>query len=104
MATKSYEKGRNYEYYLMNKLEKAGFFVVRSAGSHGVFDLIAVDFNGTVYGIQVKKNGYLQKSDIEMMKQLYRSYKIIPLLAHNKNNNGWEFELVLKGDGNASDS
>jgi len=36
-----YKKGVNFEYRVKQKLEEHGYFVVRSAGSHGVFDLIA---------------------------------------------------------------
>lgn len=94
MVTKAYEKGRNYEYYIKSKLEKAGFFVVRSAGSHGVFDLIAIDQNGKVYGIQVKKNKYIQKQDRELMRQFCSKYQIVPIVAYKDQNNGWCFELV----------
>lgn len=37
----SYRKGARLEYWVKQKLEKNGYYVVRSAGSHGVADLIA---------------------------------------------------------------
>lgn len=102
--TTNYKKGRNYEYYVKEKLEKAGFFVVRSAGSHGVFDLIAVDLKGNIYGIQVRKNGYLSKNEIEEIKHIVKTYKITPILAHNKNGNGWSFEFIKCGEAYGSDN
>jgi len=47
-----YRKGRSREHILRRKLERTGWFVVRSAGSKGVFDLVAV--KEKVVGIQVK--------------------------------------------------
>jgi len=37
-----YKKGRRYEYYWKNKLEKQGYIILRTAGSHGFADLIAI--------------------------------------------------------------
>ena len=37
----SYRKGRAFEYKVKKILEKAGVYVIRSAGSHSHFDLVA---------------------------------------------------------------
>lgn len=37
-----YKKGRNFEYRVKSDLEKKGYYVIRSAGSHSKFDLVAV--------------------------------------------------------------
>ena len=42
MVNKRYVAGRAYEYRVKAKLEKEGWNVTRSAGSHGDFDLIAI--------------------------------------------------------------
>lgn len=39
----NYERGRSAEYRAMRDLEKAGYTVVRSSGSHGPFDVVAVN-------------------------------------------------------------
>jgi len=39
---KNYIKGRNKEYRIKKKLEQEGYYVIRSAGSHSFFDLIAI--------------------------------------------------------------
>jgi Holliday junction resolvase len=49
---RSYIKGRRREHNLKRKLERAGWLVVRSAGSKGVFDLIAIKH--VTLGLQVK--------------------------------------------------
>ena len=41
---KAYTKGARAEYKLKRKLEEAGWTVVRSAGSHGYWDLVAFKF------------------------------------------------------------
>ena len=38
----NYRRGRSYEYRIKKKLEKEGWLVIRSAGSHSLFDLIAI--------------------------------------------------------------
>ncbi len=38
----NYKKGRALEYKARDDLEKMGYFVVRSAGSHGQVDLVAL--------------------------------------------------------------
>lgn len=37
----NYKKGRAFEYFIYHKLEDKGYLVFRTAGSHGVADLIA---------------------------------------------------------------
>jgi Holliday junction resolvase len=46
-------KGFAAERKVVKQLEAAGYFVIRSAGSHGVVDILAVDTNG-LRAIQVK--------------------------------------------------
>ncbi|MBT9252190.1 MAG: hypothetical protein KM296_00545 [Brockia lithotrophica] len=48
-----YRKGRNAEYAVKRKLEKEGYIVIRSAGSHSPADLIAVNEEKIVF-VQVK--------------------------------------------------
>lgn len=42
MANRSYKIGRNFEYRIRNWLIRRGYYVIRSYGSHGAFDLVAV--------------------------------------------------------------
>ncbi|MCC6050623.1 MAG: hypothetical protein LM580_07940 [Thermofilum sp.] len=43
MPRSPYKRGARYEYYVKQLLEERGYLVVRTAGSHGPFDLIAID-------------------------------------------------------------
>ncbi|MEM3549308.1 MAG: hypothetical protein QXJ23_09940 [Thermofilum sp.] len=50
----NYERGRAFEYRVKRHLERQGYFVMRSAGSHFP-DLIAVK-DGEVLAVEVKKH------------------------------------------------
>jgi Holliday junction resolvase len=42
MPNRNYLRGRAKEYQLKEKLEKRGYIVFRTSGSHGIADLIAI--------------------------------------------------------------
>ena len=42
MVNKNYQSGRRFEYKVKKMYEKAGYTVLRTSGSHGFADLIAV--------------------------------------------------------------
>lgn len=56
MPNKNYRSGRAFEYEIKKAWEEAGYIVLRTAGSHGIFDLVAFHkISGTAIGIQCKK-------------------------------------------------
>jgi len=55
MASKNYQKGRNFEYQVKYFFEKLGWNVIRSAGSHSESDLI-INKDNTTYFIQCKND------------------------------------------------
>ena len=74
---KAYLKGRAFEYQTMTHLKKMGCLVSRSAGSHGVWDLVAVARGPFVsadvrawlsLGLQREEAGYLSTS-VEWLTQ-----------------------------------
>lgn len=55
MVNHNYRRGANFERKIANKLRQKGYYVMRSSGSHGIFDLIAIDFkSGHIKFIQIK--------------------------------------------------
>lgn len=42
MANKNYIRGRNFEYKRKKELTADKYHVIRAAGSHGMFDLVAI--------------------------------------------------------------
>jgi Holliday junction resolvase len=90
-----YIKGRNREHNLKRKLERAGWLVVRSAGSKGVFDLIAI--KDVTIGIQVK-GAKPSKQELARIAQAVKGRAIIGLVAILKGRT-WELHEVDE-DGN----
>lgn len=58
----NYERGRRFEYKIKKMLEKAGFVVFRTAGSHGEVDLIAINDTET-FLLQLKYGKPITKAD-----------------------------------------
>lgn len=54
MSNKNYIKGRAFEYKRMKAWERNGYTVLRTAGSHGFADLVAVKRTYPVEFIQCK--------------------------------------------------
>ncbi|MEM5828279.1 MAG: hypothetical protein QW197_02115 [Candidatus Aenigmatarchaeota archaeon] len=67
---KTYKIGRYYEYRVKKLLENAGYIVVRSAGSHGLFDLVAIHpITKNILFIQVKKTFKKDENLNEMLEK-----------------------------------
>lgn len=67
----NYERGYNFERQVKLKLEAKGFYVMRSAGSHTVIDLIAFKEDEMLL-IQLKSSSTQKEPDV---KQLLKSYR-----------------------------
>jgi len=76
---KKYMKGYRFELNTKKYMEKRGFYVVRSAGSRGIFDLLSVK-NGKVYGIQCKTSKITSAELTELIDNA-KKYGIIPVYA-----------------------
>jgi len=78
----NYERGRAFEYRVKQYLEKQGYFVVRSAGSHFP-DLIAIK-HGKVLAVEVKRYKPPQNviQEVEEKAQELLRYGITPCLAY----------------------
>ena len=55
MSNPNYVAGRNLEYEYKKQLEKEGFLTLRTAGSHGPFDLIGIRGNMPIQLVQCKR-------------------------------------------------
>jgi len=99
----AYRKGAYYERKLFHQLEKEGWYVVRSAGSKGALDLVAIR-DGKVMGIQVKKRKQLSKAERENLEHL-REKLGVPIFVVQYTEKGgimWE-EIPAKGGGSESE-
>lgn len=61
-----YRRGRALEYRVKKWLEERGFHVIRSAGSHGRYDLVAISDREIVF-IQCKLNQPSKLIELEKM-------------------------------------
>ena len=66
---KNYNNGARRERRIMKKLEKEGWFCIRSAGSHSPIDIIAIK-SGQFRFIQSKKTGYLTPQERKEKEEL----------------------------------
>lgn len=75
MPNKNYTNGVRREYQTKKVLEERGFLVLRSAGSHGAFDLVGISYaDGEVLLVQVKSGGALtpdEKREIQKVQVPY---------------------------------
>lgn len=69
MSNKNYQRGRAKEYKIGSILRKAGFTVLRTAGSHGFADLIAIRSDGLIRFIQVKPKDFSEKKKEKLLKE-----------------------------------
>lgn len=65
----NYQRGARLERLARAQLERAGYFVVRSAGSKGACDLVAWDAK-QIKLIQVKSSGEVDKRAIEKLRKV----------------------------------
>jgi Holliday junction resolvase len=77
---KSYRKGARAEYKLKSELERAGWTVVRSAGSHGYWDLVAFRFRRghvDILLIQVKAQTPLSRPKVIIQTGTFRAMEAV---------------------------
>ena len=79
----SYRKGYLFERKVVEILKSFGFYVVRSAGSHGVFDVIGIK-HGLVIGVQCKVNRNPTRDEMKAMANAYHDFGIFPIAAVRK--------------------
>lgn len=65
MPNKNYLKGRRKEYEVMKALKAEGYAVVRSAGSHGIWDICAVRKEHVLL-LQVKYGCGIDKEELAL--------------------------------------
>jgi len=68
MTNKNYQKGRAKEYRVRKKWEEAGWTVLRTAGSHGFADLVAINDEYVMF-IQCKPNDFPASEERRLIKE-----------------------------------
>lgn len=67
----NYSRGAKFERRVQDYFEKAGYFVIRSAGSHSLIDLVALK-GGEVQLVQCKTDGVISVAERQQLQELAR--------------------------------
>jgi len=94
----NYQKGRAFEYQIIKFLEKNGYYIIRSSGSHGINDLVAFK-NNEMRLIQAKDimDKYAKNYVVKKVEQELKDF-IIQQRQMGNNLIGMKFQLFLKID------
>lgn len=84
MTNRNYRNGAVFENQVKRYFEGMGCLAFRSAGSHGLADVIAVSKDGAMFLIQCKKSGIFPKSEIAGLIQASQLFPCTFLLADHK--------------------
>ena len=68
MPNPRYEAGRAYEYKVMNRLKAEGYICMRSAGSHGHFDVIAIKPGNLTAFTRTYDKGFRVPGEIKLIQ------------------------------------
>ena len=88
-----YVSGANFERRCRTKLQDAGYFCVRSAGSHSVADLVAIN-EDFVFLIQCKNNGKISKKERDKLINTADKCLAEPMLALKNKSKRVEFRYA----------
>lgn len=86
MGNNNYARGAAFEREVKAYLESLGWFAGRSAGSHGLVDVFAIDNHTTVWFIQCKTGkARMSKADQEALVALAFQYGAYPVEVNPSN-------------------
>lgn len=88
----NYSRGANFERRVQKYLEKAGYFVIRSAGSHSLIDLVALK-GGEVQLIQCKTDGALSVAERQQLQELRKDSGCLVFLVSRQGKKLWAEEI-----------
>jgi len=96
----NYKSGRRYEYKAIEVLEEAGYKCCRTAGSHGIYDVIAVGANVRLIQIKSFEKGNDWKHDYGKAKEKIEEMKELPGVSYEiwiyQKHKGWIKQEVIK--------
>lgn len=83
MPNKKYVSGRAFEYRVRDFFSRRGYYVTRSAGSHGIGDLICLK-KGHILMIQCKLKGQISAEEKESLSHIADKVGAEPIIASKK--------------------
>jgi Holliday junction resolvase len=95
----NYSRGYAFELKVWKDLQRNGYFIVRSGGSRGPVDLIAVAPGPEVLFIQCKRDGRLSIEDRRDLYNLGMAFNATPILAYRDDDGQIKYsEIAQQGD------
>ena len=88
-----YRRGVRAEYLLKKKLESDGYYVVRSAGSHGAADLVAWN-DRACHIIQVALAGVKTKRDYDKLRSVPQMPRMVRQMYEYLGRGEWKVTKV----------
>jgi len=83
----SYTRGRDFEYRIVNGFRAKGIYAVRTAGSHSIFDVIAIDLQERKIYLKQLKKGYITPKECKkVLNEIFKfagTFVVIPSLEIN---------------------
>jgi len=89
MAHKGYEIGARFERRVQRYYEDDGYFVIRSAGSHSLLDLVCGKEGEPTIGIQCRVNGNLTEDEKRALSELGKRTGWMMKLAYRQDKELW---------------
>ncbi len=83
MTNRNYVNGANFERKVKKELEQLGYLCFRTAGSHGVADIIALEHGATTL-VQCKISNKISKDERAKLKALTERYNCIGKIAYRE--------------------
>lgn len=80
MPNRNYINGANFERRVKKELEEQGWLCFRTAGSHGVADVIAIQGGRVPRLIQCKLTGKISRTDRSKLKEVANEAGAVPMI------------------------
>ena len=90
-----YKKGVRLEYAARDMLQDLGFWVVRSAGSRGLFDIYGIK-DGFVLGVQCKYSKKIKFATIVDMLKTWQLYHVYPVFVFREDRKTILYDVVMR--------
>jgi len=94
MAMSPSQLGAAFELRVKARLEKAGFFVIKSGGSRGVADLVALRHGSPPLMVQAKRGGYVGVDEWNRLLKAAEAAGALPLVAEQLQPRGCRWWLL----------
>ena len=94
----NYARGAVFERTVKADLEAKDYFAMRSAGSHGIVDIVAINKGGEPWMVQCKIDGRMDRQDRAELSRKAELYCFIPIMASRLKGGKIRYRRLLPND------